>query len=155
MDLDVPAEIYDRYSCGWCMHLAAALHRELGWTIQAVVTTDMTPNYIEHAWVIDPSETHMLDIDGYNPITMNGWPSPANRLHENLSEDQLKDLTKAGYSDRNKFDDAKWNNEVSLALNDILKSNIIRNIMSKYKRPPNNDSRGPKDKTLENQTLTI
>ncbi len=148
MSLDLPADIYDRYSSGWCMHLAAALHRKLGWKIQAVVTKTCPPNYIEHAWVVDPSGTKMLDIDGYYSVNKNGWIHPANTLHEDLTEDQLKGLTRDGFYNPSEFDDDEWNRDVEQALIDIQKSKIVASIFSKNEKPQKKGRRHTVDSHL-------
>ncbi|WP_410950760.1 hypothetical protein [Pseudomonas sp. S1(2024)] len=116
--LNVPTEIYDRYSSGWCMHLAAALHRKLGWTIQAVICDDIQPGYVEHAWVIPPGGEFFLDIDGLTPMTQNGWiRGHGQPYYEELTEAKLKELTLVG--SYRSFTQEQWNREVAIALRDI------------------------------------
>jgi hypothetical protein len=130
MSLELSSEIYDRYSSGYCMQLAAALSRRLGWKIQAVVSQDQNPNYIEHAWVIDPFGKLMLDIDGLNPVESNGWIHPTGTLHEDISEDSLKSLITASLSISKLFDESVWECEVEMALTDIMQSSKIQKIIA-------------------------
>lgn len=118
VSLRVPTEIYDRYSSGWCMHLAAALHRKLGWTIQAVICDDIQPGYVEHAWVIPPGGEYFLDIDGLAPMNQNGWiRGHGQPYYEDLTEARLQELTLVG--SYRSFTCEQWNREVAIALRDI------------------------------------
>ncbi|MDT8925521.1 hypothetical protein RBE51_22310 [Pseudomonas taiwanensis] len=118
VSLHVPIEIYERYSSGWCMHLAAALHRKLGWTIQAVICDDIQPGYVEHAWVISPGGEYSLDIDGLTPMNQNGWiRGHGQPYYEELSEAKLQELTLIG--SYRSFTQEQWNREVAIAVRDI------------------------------------
>jgi hypothetical protein len=52
--MPVPAEIVERYSYGECFWLACAIHRHLGWPMQAAIAEDGTMEWIAHAWVVRP-----------------------------------------------------------------------------------------------------
>lgn len=110
-----PQKIYDHYSNGHCMHLAAALHRKLGWEIQLTMQPAEGPcsTYVEHAWVTDPSGMFCLDSDGIYPIEQNGFIGAWNPIHTGLSESELKDFTLLGSKP---FTHAEWDVAVQKAI---------------------------------------
>lgn len=110
-----PQEIYEHYSSGHCMHLAAALHRKLGWEIQLTMqpAEGTYRPYVEHAWVVDPSGVYCLDADGLYPLEKNGFIGAWSPLHTGLSEADLKDFTLLGCSP---FTDAEWEASIQQAI---------------------------------------
>lgn len=112
---ELPQEIYEYYSYGHCMHLAAALHRRLGWEIQlAIMPSDgYLPPYVDHAWVVDPKRRLCLDSDGLYPIERNGFITPNNPLVDGLSEQDLMEHTLVGSKP---FTKDQWDESVSKAL---------------------------------------
>lgn len=103
------------------MHLAAALHRKLGWIIQAAVTPDQPLSYIDHAWVVDPSGCFALDSDGLYPIERNGFIDGQNIYYPCLSEQELKQLTLQGSC--NSFSDIEWEHSIVEA-SDVVDNNF-------------------------------
>lgn len=106
------AQELDAFVCGKCMYLAAALHRVRGWEIQAVIepAEGQYPPWVGHAWCVDPSTGHCVDIDGAYPPDRNGWIRPDNELVLGLDEASLRQLTLAGASQP--FTLEQWNREV-------------------------------------------
>ena len=111
-----PEETYQHYSYGQCMHLAAAMHRILGWEIQATLhpADAHYPACIDHAWVVDPTGRYCLDSDGLYHIDRNGFISASNPLHTKLSETDLRLLTLIGST--HKFTEEQWDESVSQAM---------------------------------------
>ncbi|MBD8615033.1 hypothetical protein IFT69_15135 [Pseudomonas putida] len=107
-----PKETYEHYSSGNCMHLAAALHRKLGWEIQLTLhpAEDQYLPYVEHAWVVDPGGTFCLCADGLYPINRNGFIGASSPLHTQLSEQDLKAMTLLGAY--RPFTDAEWDESI-------------------------------------------
>lgn len=113
--IEMPQEIYEHYSYGHCMHLAAALHRRLGWEIQvAIMPSDRyLPPYVDHAWVVDPTARLCLDSDGLYPIERNGFITLNIHLMKGLSEQDLMKHTLMGSKH---FTIAEWNESVDQAI---------------------------------------
>lgn len=61
--MDVPAEIINKYTCGWCMWLALALHDRYGWDLYAQVDRLAGSEHIAHAFVKRPDGKE-IDILG-------------------------------------------------------------------------------------------
>jgi hypothetical protein len=57
----VPDEVVECYSYGNCMWLALALHRNLGWPMEAII--DRAEEHIVHAWAVRPDGAR-IDILG-------------------------------------------------------------------------------------------
>lgn len=81
-------EEIESYLSGKCMYLAAALHRTFGWEIQATLEDNHSP-YIGHTWCIVPETGECADIDGFYPMSRNGWLSPQSELIVKLNEKTL------------------------------------------------------------------
>lgn len=64
--MSVPADIIEKYSCGCCMWLAAAIHNLMGWPMEAILQRDLDTVWIVHAWVLAPngSRVDILGFDG-------------------------------------------------------------------------------------------
>lgn len=110
-----PEEVYEYYSHGHCMQLAAALNRKLGWEIQLTMQPAEGPHstYVEHAWVTDPSGRYCLDSDGIYSMEKNGFIGAWSPIHTSLSESELKDFTLLG---SRPFTDAEWDESVQKAI---------------------------------------
>lgn len=113
--IEMPQDIYEHYSYGHCMHLAAALHRRLGWEIQVAIMPSERdlPPYLDHAWVVDPTASLCLDSDGLYPIERNGFITLNTHLMKGLSEQDLMDHTLVGCKP---FTKDEWNDSVVQAL---------------------------------------
>lgn len=112
-------EDLDAYTCGKCMYLAAALHRQYGWSIQVVLAqheiTGLRTTFQElqeelrrpdqsrfvspsigHAWVVEPVSGMCVDIDGRYASSQNGWDNGYDTVVSNLNEAELRELTNIG-----------------------------------------------------------
>ncbi|WP_163020504.1 hypothetical protein [Pseudomonas viridiflava] len=127
-----PKETYEHYSSGNCMHLAAALHRKLGWEIQLTLHSaegQYLP-YVEHAWVVDPGGTFCLCADGLYPINRNGFISASSPLHTKLSEQDLKAMTLLGAY--RPFTDAEWDESILKAIAIVERYFPLESIISMF-----------------------
>lgn len=110
-------EVDERYISGACMYLAAALHRKFGWKIQVMFTNDQPRDYIEHAWVIDPSGQYTLDIDGLVPIQRSGWIHEYGTYHQDVTDAGLRELTEISSGRPLPLD--VWEDQVGQAASDV------------------------------------
>ena len=90
---NIPDDIDLMYTCGRCMYLAAALHRSIGWPISVVLNDGTDDAYIDHAWVYNPADAMMFDINGCYPESRNGFITQGSVVMADLSEDELFHLT--------------------------------------------------------------
>lgn len=111
---DIPEDIDQMYSCGRCMYLATALNRTIGWPISVALNDGSDDAYIDHAWISNPEDGMMFDINGCYPEVRNSYVVPGSVVLTNLSADELFDLTiKTSGSPMSK---AAWDAEVDDAL---------------------------------------
>lgn len=85
----VPEDFIDMYAYGYCMCLATALHRKYGLEIQVALSLDNGIEYIDHAWVFDPVDGMIIDVDGRYAPEFNGFVRPSNRVVSGLDEASL------------------------------------------------------------------
>lgn len=82
----VPEHFIDTYAYGYCMCLATALHRKYGLEIQVALSLDNGVEYIDHAWVFDPADGKIIDVDGRYPPECNGFVTTDSRVVTGLDE---------------------------------------------------------------------
>lgn len=87
----LPKSLFETYSSGKCIYLAAALSRRHGLDIQAVLS-DNGPSCVVHAWVTDEERLMCWDADGCYPSNLNGWTRSGKDVLTLASESELFEL---------------------------------------------------------------
>lgn len=112
---NLPAGLAEQYASGKCMYLASALHRRFGYPIEVAIADSATAHaYVEHAWVVEPVNGDVIDIDGQYPAEANGWLRPSAEHRQGMDEKALFELvTCTSYLP---IEDIEWQRDVDAAL---------------------------------------
>jgi hypothetical protein len=134
MDILKKQEIIDSYVSGKCMYLAAAIHRETGWEIQATIT-GFPDSYIGHCWCIEPISGHCVDIDGAYAMCKNGWVGEHDEVKVGLSEADLLSLVRQ--TCHREFADKDWELDVLEAKHVVDTFTPVADIIKSQRIPAN------------------